>query len=135
MAGLVYLFSLIYTAIANTAGLSLNSEIDLFLNTALTLNRWLFFIVLDLAAAIFLVGIIITVISIARGNKKFIWDKFSFGFSCTTCLTLPLLFLPVAQGLVYWANFLMANSFSAAGIIDPFKFWFGLVLTVLLIWG
>jgi hypothetical protein len=29
----------------------------------------------------------------------------------------------------------MANSFGAIGIIDPFKFWFGVVLTILMIWG
>ncbi|MFA5022411.1 MAG: hypothetical protein WC508_05015 [Patescibacteria group bacterium] len=135
MAGLIYLISLIYLAVANTANLNFGQEVSLFLNTALFLNKWLFLIILTITLAVFLVGIIITLLSIIVGNKRYILDKLSFGLSCSACITLPILFLPIAQGLVYWGNYLMANSITDQGIADPFKFWFGLILTILMIWG
>lgn len=135
MAGLVYLISLIYVAVINTAGLSFTREADLFLETALKINKWLFLLALSVTIAVFLIGLIITFIFIAAGSKRFIWDKLSLGLSCSSCIALSLIFLPVIQGLVYWANYLMASSFGPDGITDPFKFWFGLIITVLMIWG
>lgn len=135
MAGLVYIISLIYVAVINTAGLDFTQEADLFLETALKINKWLFLLTLSVTLAVFLIGLITTFIFIAAGSKKFIWDKLSFGLSCSGCITLSIIFLPLVQGLVYWANYLMASSFDSTGITDPFKFWLGLILTVLMIWG
>jgi len=135
MAAFVYLFSLIYLAVANTTNLNFAQEVKLFLDVALVINKWLFLIILFITLVVFLSGIIVTVFSVIVGNKKYIWDKLSFGLSCSTCITLPIIFLPIAQGLIYWANYLMANSIASQGIINPFKFWFGLILTILMIWG
>jgi hypothetical protein len=135
MAALVYLVSLIYLAIASTKGLSWFQEIDLFLNVALNINKWLFLLAIIFIILVFLSGLIFTFILIALGSKRFFWEKLSFGFSCVGCLTSAVIFLPIIQGLVYWANFLMASSLDGTGITDPFKFWFGLGLTVFLLWG
>ena len=135
MAALVYLFSLIYLALIDTAGLTFQQETDLYLNITLNVNQWLFWLLLGIMIAIFLAGLIFTLVLICLGNKKYVLDRLSLGLSCSSCAALSIVFLPAAQGLIFWGNHLMANAYSGGGIIDPFKFWFGFAITILTIWG
>lgn len=122
MGYLAYIISLIWLATQDTVGLTFNQGAKMFLDKAVIVNKWLFWIILGVYFLIFLVLLILFL------TKRIDRDIISIG----GCQMAFLIFLPIAQGFVWWMSSGMANAFGPDGIIQPVKFWVLVILTILI---
>ena len=132
MSYLSYLIAFFSVLLSNTAGLTGNQKIDLFLQTAVSIEQWFLSVwtgIAYVATAIALAAIIVSIL-LSLGKKR-------GGLGC-----LPVPFVMVAvipwvivllEKLTLWIATSLAGSFDPTlGVTDPFTFW-GLVIFMVLI--
>ena len=122
MGYLAYIISLIWLAVQDTTGLTFNQGTKMFLDKAVIINKWMFWVMIGIYAAILLVLLILFL------TKHIGRSTISIG----GCQMAFLIFLPIFQGFVWWMSTGIANSFGLDGIIQPVKFWVLVILTVLI---
>ena len=123
MGYLAYIIALIWTAFQNTTGMTFNQGVKMFLDQAVVVNKWMFWII---------VGIYVVVLLIALLMLLFGGDLASYAGALGGCYVAIMIFVPIAQGIVWWISAGMARAFGPTGITDPIKFWIFVALTLLL---
>jgi hypothetical protein len=114
MGYLAYFISLVSLVVNHPTNMTFNQRVDHFLDQAVSINGWMFWI----CVAIW----IITVLSVKITKHRL-----------TGWLSVILLTLPIGQGLVWLMSSGIATSFSAdAGVTDLIKF-LGLIILTLII--
>lgn len=123
MGYLAYIISLIWLASQDTIGLNFNQGTKMFLDKAVIVNKWMFWGIIGLYV---IVGLIILILFLVKHV-----DRSEIGI-LSGCSLIFFIFLPIAQGFVWWMSSGIANSFGPDGIIQPVKFWVLVILTVLI---
>lgn len=119
MGYLAYVISGIWMLTQNTAELSTNQAVKMFLDHAVGVAGVFFFIVL---AIYLVVGALAILFGVSID---------SYAGVLAGCNVILATLFPIAAGLVWWMSSVLANSFSAtAGIVDPVKFWIALAIIV-----
>ena len=117
MGYLVYIFALTTVVLGNTKELTFNQGVDKFLDIAVNINQFLFWVIL----AIWVFWMAFIVVSLLTKSK--------LALGCTTVFFTVL---PILQLFMWRMSIGLANSFDPSGITDPTKFWALVALTVLL---
>ena len=134
MSYISYLIAFFSVLLSNTAGLTGNQKIDLFLQTAVGIEQWFLSIwtgIAYVATGIALAAIIVSILLSVSSKKR----RGGLG-----CLSVPFVVVAVIpwvivllEKLTLWIATSLAGSFDPTlGVTDPFTFW-GLVIFMVLI--
>lgn len=109
-----------------TQGLTLYQGLDIYLDLVVGVERFFLNLSLGFMIIVLIVGAVIAVLS--SGS----WRESVSGLGCGCYLLILAFIWPVLEFITFWIATGLADSVTAAGIIDPTKFWLLVILMALI---